>query len=761
MLGNSNSNKTNNNNTAGIAAKLSTKSIYELMNSVGLVVSAVVLKANGTAIEVAYDSTPKTNHAQKLLNGLSPTIIGEYEDLNVILVRGRISAPNNCDIPVNNHKLRFPFAHLNGTIRGDIFCYRLSANAQHQSFTLAEYQEFMAQPKPSSSSSSSKTVGTNTNTNTNTNTEMQALEQAVMQSKERSASISAEDNDDDDEEEDVNNNSNNSNNDSGSTTAAGTADASFPMDADFIRSVIVNKIKKDFPQKFGREATDNEVQDFYEATLQAFKVNFGGSGIGTDLVSATAPVPSNNSNGNTNGTLNLLSAINEDADDSDEDPDYDPTIDAEDEEAEELKDEEMEDDDNNDDPEFTKEFEDAIQSIQQLDVKDRQRILTETRAMYMAETGLEPTEKQLADAFALINVDNPSQAPLLLPLSESAIRAELQSVLMKSNRKPRLALANNIYKAFAEINGREPNRVELQLICDHVKAQLETETTVVGDDGNNADEEASAGNRDTTAVETRKSTTVKNRRQQSSSTTATTTTTKTEKVSYTQSVFADIASQSDALPTVVLRAAQKVLLEQLQRESIREFGEQRQPTAMELQESVVRLASKLFGNLTTRDLMAVNDELDRLSSASVSPMQDTMTVVVTMDEKECTDDEEVQEPVETETVVKHIKMLTTPIKSKGAGTRLDIYFEKPQSAKNLMGAKKQFVKMNHRQPTEAETSKLSEFFKIGEELNVTEMDVTYERVRKTLLDTSGGGGGGSEDDEKDIELNQRTATTVG
>jgi hypothetical protein len=172
--------------------------------------------------------------------------IGEFDDINVILVRGRIPASasdKTAGLELNRHKLRFPLNELNATIYGDIFCYRLSAEAVHLPFTAQEYQTFSAKPV--------------------TEQEIEEYEQAMQQKQEEA------DNEDCDLEQEEN-----ANNDA-DADAANNEDGVFEMNTDLIRSVIVTKIRKDFPLKFGRQPTEDEIEDFYERTLQAFTANFG------------------------------------------------------------------------------------------------------------------------------------------------------------------------------------------------------------------------------------------------------------------------------------------------------------------------------------------------------------------------------------------------------------------------------------------------------------------------------------------------------
>jgi len=73
--------------------------------------------------------------------GAPATILGEWSEKQVILLRGKHSSPS---VPINQHKLRSPFNGRN--FRGDILLYRVNGNGKAENFTLSEYQNFVAQP---------------------------------------------------------------------------------------------------------------------------------------------------------------------------------------------------------------------------------------------------------------------------------------------------------------------------------------------------------------------------------------------------------------------------------------------------------------------------------------------------------------------------------------------------------------------------------------------------------------------------------------
>ena len=60
-----------------IASAISGDKIKELLSSQGPTVKAVLLKSDGSAEQIMYDSTPSRNHVSEIL-GAPPSIIGLY-----------------------------------------------------------------------------------------------------------------------------------------------------------------------------------------------------------------------------------------------------------------------------------------------------------------------------------------------------------------------------------------------------------------------------------------------------------------------------------------------------------------------------------------------------------------------------------------------------------------------------------------------------------------------------------------------------------
>lgn len=99
-----------------------TETIRKVMERKGPIVNAVLLETNGNMKQIVYDCTPKLNKIQEIIKS-PPTIIGEWTELQVMLVGGIYNDDDNT--LVNKNKLRFPFN--NESFKGDILlvkCYK-------------------------------------------------------------------------------------------------------------------------------------------------------------------------------------------------------------------------------------------------------------------------------------------------------------------------------------------------------------------------------------------------------------------------------------------------------------------------------------------------------------------------------------------------------------------------------------------------------------------------------------------------------------
>jgi len=113
------------------------KDFSAMMNDVGPVVRALLLKADGSVLEVDYDSTPKNNHISKILGG-APTILGELPgNIDGVILTKKLTPDPMSDLP-NQHTVVAPF----GEVLGDVFVTRLDHDIQPQHFGLTEFESW-------------------------------------------------------------------------------------------------------------------------------------------------------------------------------------------------------------------------------------------------------------------------------------------------------------------------------------------------------------------------------------------------------------------------------------------------------------------------------------------------------------------------------------------------------------------------------------------------------------------------------------------
>lgn len=111
--------------------------IKQLMTSSGPTVTNVILRQDGSQEEVSLDMTPSARAAQEILGG-EVTFLGQYEDLQVILIINRQQLGSQSEI--NKHTLQPPFH--NAEVYGDILLSRSDDNGLPLDFSLEEYIEF-------------------------------------------------------------------------------------------------------------------------------------------------------------------------------------------------------------------------------------------------------------------------------------------------------------------------------------------------------------------------------------------------------------------------------------------------------------------------------------------------------------------------------------------------------------------------------------------------------------------------------------------
>lgn len=416
-----------------IANAMSGDKLKELLSANGPTVKAVLLKTDGSAEQIMYDSTPSKNHVTQIL-GAPPSIIGQYADLDLIIVGPRCKQ-SPAEFAKNTHKLRYPFN--NEEFYGDIFLYRFSQDCVVEDFLLSEYEEF--------ASKASEDIG-------------KVFKPMISDNSE------AHDDDEYDEEIDE--------------------EEAAQFTQDFMRDIIMKKVKAEFPAKFGREPTDEELESYIAGTMQAAGALFGGFG----------------------------GDIDEEAEFED-DEEYDPNDDAADEEEEEdvaneeelaeaKKDilshqqmEQMEPTDVNEEDEakmvnsesFQNELLEAIDQVKSVAHFDRNRILALAREQYIRDTGDNPTDEMLQNALNMFAEVDESDNDVHEEASEDE-EDEVDVALFAKQMEEALAHVREVgaahgkefeqkvlSDAFMTMNGVEPTQEQLNGIKRRIKDKFQEE----------------------------------------------------------------------------------------------------------------------------------------------------------------------------------------------------------------------------------------------------------------------------------------------
>ncbi|KDO29151.1 hypothetical protein SPRG_05394 [Saprolegnia parasitica CBS 223.65] len=116
--------------------------IEAVMSAEGPVVKCVLLKQAGEKTEIDVDFTPSKQAVQALLGG-DHTFVGQYEDLNVMIMCNPEHQEDDSGVALTTHKLQPPFHGRLGQIKGDILLFRCDDNGDHKDFTLEEYEAFL------------------------------------------------------------------------------------------------------------------------------------------------------------------------------------------------------------------------------------------------------------------------------------------------------------------------------------------------------------------------------------------------------------------------------------------------------------------------------------------------------------------------------------------------------------------------------------------------------------------------------------------
>ncbi|OQR93642.1 hypothetical protein THRCLA_08395 [Thraustotheca clavata] len=133
--------------TAKKAKLLGGLDVAAVMSAEGPIVKCVLLKQDGTSKEIDIDFTPSKQVVQNLLGG-DHTFVGQYEDIEVMIMCNPEHQEVESGVELTKHKLQPPFHGRLGQIRGDILLFRCDASGDHKDFTVDEWEAFLKQDIP-------------------------------------------------------------------------------------------------------------------------------------------------------------------------------------------------------------------------------------------------------------------------------------------------------------------------------------------------------------------------------------------------------------------------------------------------------------------------------------------------------------------------------------------------------------------------------------------------------------------------------------
>jgi len=411
--------------------------IKELLSAEGPTVQAVLLKTDGSAQQVAYDSTPSRNHVADIL-GAPPSIIGQYLELDLIVVGPRyVLRPE--EFPRNEHKLRYPFN--NDTFHGDIFLYRFDKNCVVRDFTLSEYEQF-----------ASKIAEDDGKVFEPTAADPQPADAEAFDAFD----------------------------------AFDDAEDAEAFDAhDFMREIIVKKVRSEFPAKFGREPSDEELEQYVAMTMQAAAGMLGG-GAAMDGIAEEDDDDDDEYDPLDDRQQALQDEIEDQRSGHELDTDRDDIEAAKQEEEAPLRDiDEAEERRVLSSDAFHHQMEEALLCVESAAKEDKHRILEMARAAYKEDTGEEPTDEMLASALQMFRLDGDEEAAerkedgaAEQEVDPDLFAKEMSSALDNIKRLGREHQAEFVQKlsdTFSMLNGGPPTEDQISSIFGRIKEQLAAE----------------------------------------------------------------------------------------------------------------------------------------------------------------------------------------------------------------------------------------------------------------------------------------------
>merc|ERR1712129_148830 len=184
------------------------------------------------------------------------------------------------------------------------------------------------------------------------------------------------------------------------------------MTQDFMRQIIVKKVKQDFPAQFGRDPTDEELEIYVAKTMEAASAMFGGGGADATGLGDIAEAEFEESDDAYDPQQDLIDEENED-DVPNEEELADERKDIEKEQALEHQpamDEDIDEEALVNSDAFKDDLAAALKHVTQQAQFDRDRVLQLARDAYIRDTGENPTDEMLQNALDMFaEVDESEQ----------------------------------------------------------------------------------------------------------------------------------------------------------------------------------------------------------------------------------------------------------------------------------------------------------------------------------------------------------------
>ena len=255
----------------------------------------------------------------------------------------------------------------------------------------------------------------------------------------------------------------------------------------------MNKVKKEYPEKFGREPTEQELEDMVNATLSMFVGAIQEEQDEDYEQDIYQDEEEDEGDGEYDPNDDQHQAMNDEILDIPNDEELknekEDIEEALNEEAEELKDVLDEDEEKLINSEhFENELISAIEMVQNIAKFDKEKILSMTKELYQNETGLQPTNQMMNDALKLFtmdqahvddnddddnNVDCDNDN-----IDDDEFKKEMEMALenvRKLGSAHQKEFVNQICKTYTELNGVEPTQEQISGIFGRIKEKLADE----------------------------------------------------------------------------------------------------------------------------------------------------------------------------------------------------------------------------------------------------------------------------------------------